>query len=171
MKKRILIAFISLFLLQVSGNTQEKAKKERRSALATLFADNGISAIKVADNIDLVLIQGNKEDVSVKMPENTFRKLNLAVDGETLSISAKKKFANERIRVFITISNLRELVLYDDAFATTKGKLSMQNLEVKIHDSGRLQLGSTGRVVVDTPDNYQVLKESEYVLAHAITGT
>jgi len=88
MKKRILIAFISLFLLQVSGNAQKKAKKERTSTLATLFADNGISAIKVADNIDLVLIQGNKEDVSVKMLENTFRKVNLTVEGEGLTVTS-----------------------------------------------------------------------------------
>ena len=165
MKFRIILVFLAIASLHPDSFAQEK--KGRMASRTRLLSEKVITSISVGENIDLVLIQGNREDVSVKMKENTFHLVDLNLDGETLIISPRRS-GQGRVAVFITISDLRHLALHGDAFASTRGKLVAGNLQVTIYDNARLQLGAKGKVLVDTPDNYQVLKEQEYILAHAI---
>jgi len=166
MKQKFILFIASILMMQLAYGQE---KKNQSNLYETLYADNGISEISIQGNIDLVLIQGSQDDVSIKVKENTFPQLTLKIDGETLIISPRNVNAiQERIIVYVTINELRRLTLMEDAFATTRGKLSTKYLQVTILDNAKMQLGTKGRVIVDTPDNYQVLKESQYVSAQAI---
>jgi hypothetical protein len=169
MKQRLILLIISIALIQTISNAQERLAPS--NILMTLYADNGISEIKITDNIDVVLIQGTdeNENVSVKGVENTFSLINLEVQGETLVISPKKELMGiQRAAVFITINELHRLTLLGNSFATSRGKLNSRRLQVTIYDNAKIQLGSKGRIEVDTPDNYQVLREKQYVSASAL---
>lgn len=162
----MILVLATVLLLHAESFGQDK--KGRMPSRSTLLSDKVINSINVGENIDLVLIQGKGEDVSVKMKENTFDQVYLEVEGETLFITPRRK-GQARVAVFITISDLKRLVLAGDAFAASRGKLAMPAIEVSILENGRLQLGSKGRVTVDTPDNYSVLRQSDYVLAQGIS--
>jgi hypothetical protein len=167
--KQKFIFLIALFSMLQSAVFSQDDKKTQ-SVFTTLYSDYAISAITVADNIDVVLIQGSEEDVTLRAIVNTFSRLDMNVEGETLVISPKAGLLkNERVALFITVSDLKRLTLTGNAFATTRGKLTSKSLLVTIRDNAKLQLGSNGKVVVDTPDNYQVLRERQYVSASAIS--
>lgn len=167
MKHRIILLILASALLHINAFSQGPKNFE---LFATLHSDYGISEITVSDNIDVILIQGSEEDLRIRAVENTFSRLDMKVEGENLSIAPKKgQLTGERVALYITVDNLKHLTLKGNSFATTRGKLTSRNLLVTIHDNAKMQLGSDGKVVVETPDNYQVLKERQYVSAFALT--
>ena len=167
MKQKFILALAVICLLSTKTFSQERKKVS--PLFTTLYADYTISEISVANNIDIVLIQGSEEDLRMSASENTFNKLYMDVKGATLFLAPKANLLNdERVAVFITVSDLKRLNLSGNAFATSRGKLASRNLTVTIEGNAKLQLGSSGNVTVETPDNYQVLKEKQFVQAFAL---
>jgi hypothetical protein len=154
-------AVIALFLMVASLSSFAQSKKVKLPT--PLVAEEGITNLVVADNIDVVFVQNKFETDGVRAAEESVSKLSAKIIDGTLFLSTtKKRVAGERIPVFVSINNLETLTLKGNAFATSRDAINTKNLQVNISRDARVSLKSNGKIFVNASGNYQVVKESGF---------
>lgn len=156
-------------LAQIPVFGQYMAKSYRNGA--PIVAEESIRNIFVTDNIDVLLIEDKPERAGVKVSSTAVEKLRVRVDGESLYLSTEKNVAeDERVHVFVTVSDLHRLELSGNSYATTKGILHARNLSVVLKENARTALRSKGEVLVTTPADYRITKNKEFYSVYAVSS-
>ena len=135
MKKSI--STLAIAALTVLGISQSAiAGSKDRDAVTVLTEINNISKIEVHGNVELYLSDGTANRVKVY---NKYYSENALVQNQNgvLKISSYKA---EKLVVWITVSNLFSLSVYDNAQVKSFGKLSALELNVNLYNNASAQL-------------------------------
>lgn len=160
MKQKFVLLILVIALVQLSGFAQERKKIP---SYLPLVAEDGIASITASENIDVILFQDKPENVRVRVPDNVLNKLRISISGNSLFLSASKKLSEgERLTVYVWINELENLTLKGNAFAISTGVLNTRNLHISASSSATVSVKSKGQVWMDSPLNYQLVKENGY---------
>ena len=135
MKKSILTLAIAIVTVLVVSQSAFAGNKERE-AVTVLTEISNISKIEVHGNVELYLSDGATDQVKVY---NKYYSENALVQNPNgvLKISSYKA---EKLVVWVTVSNLFNLSVYDDAQVKSFGRLSALELNVTLYDNASAQL-------------------------------
>jgi hypothetical protein len=136
MKTTILtIATLLATVLGISNSTLAAAgKSEKVSAILT--GPNTINKIEVHGNVELFLSDGTADNV--KIYGNNHKGTALAPDQNgVLHISS---YQSQKLVVWVTVSNLNNLSVYDNSDVRSFGILSAIELNVKLYNNASAQL-------------------------------
>src|SRR6201996_7062732 len=128
MKKSILT--LAIAIAAILGVSQSAfAGNKDHEAVTVLTAISNINKIEVRGNVELYLSDGMTDQVKVY---NKYYSENALVQSENgvLKISSYKA---QKLIVWITVTNLGDLSVYDNAQVKSFGKLSALNLDVKMY--------------------------------------
>jgi hypothetical protein len=135
MKKSILtLAIATLTVLGISQSVF--AGNADREAVTVLTEISNINNIEVHGNVELYLSTGTTDQVKVY---NKYYSENALVQNQNgmLKISSYKA---QKLVIWITVSNLSKLSVYDNAQAKSFGKLSAIELSVNLFNNASAQL-------------------------------
>ena len=135
MKTTILtIAILLVTVFGISQSTYAAAKNNEEAI--TLTDVNSISKIEVHGNVELYLSDGTTD--KVKVYNNYYAESALVQDvNGVLRISS---YTSQKLVVWVTVSDLRNLSVYDNAEVKSFGKLSSIDLDVKLYNHALAQL-------------------------------
>ncbi len=135
MKTQIITLFTALVLsIGIAAKTQAAPVKSQTVTVLTDISD--ISKIEVYGNVELYISDGSKDQVKVYNKYYSESALVQSKNG-TLRISSYK---SEKLVVWVTAADLREISAYDNAEVKSFGSLSKIELEVNLHDSASAKL-------------------------------
>jgi len=135
MKKSILT--LAIVLVSVLGISKSAfAATNSHDAITVLNDISNINKIEVHGNVELYLSGGTSDQVKVY---NSYYSENALVQNQNgvLKISSYKA---QKLVVWVTVSNLSNLSVYDNAQVKSFGKLSAIELSVKLYNNASVQL-------------------------------
>jgi len=155
---------IILFLATIiTGATFGQSGKNGKGKFPVIVAEEGIKSITASSNIDLLLINASSEDVKTSVPAEILSNLKISYMGGNLYLASKGYLNDDqRIPVYVYVSELETLDLSGNAFARSRDILQLGNLKINIHDEARVALKSRGKVKVNAPQDYRMLEEERY---------
>src|ERR1700743_1936480 len=131
------ILTLAIAIVTVLGVSQSAfAGNKDREAFTVLTEISNINKIEVRGNVELYLSDGATDQVKVY---NQYYSENAVVKSQNgvLKISSYKA---EKLVVWVTVSNLCNLSVYDNAQAKSFGKLSALELSVNLYNNASAQL-------------------------------
>jgi len=135
MKKSILT--LAIAIVTVLGVSQSAfAGNKEREAVTVLTEISNINKIEVHGNVELYLSDGTTDQVKVY---NKYYSENALVQNKNgvLTITSYKA---EKLVVWVTVNNLFNLSVYDNAQVKSFGKLSALELSVNLYNNASAQL-------------------------------
>jgi len=160
--KQTAILLFSLGLFAIANAQQVEIEITK---FPVVIGEAGIKSITVANNIDLLLINARDEEVKTCVPQDKLDKVRVFYSNGSFRVTSKGGVSSdERIPLYVYVTDLQEITLLGNAFVRTQDVLEVSNLKVNIENEGRIALKSTGRVKVNAPDDYHVLNEERYHL-------
>ncbi|MBS1520997.1 MAG: DUF2807 domain-containing protein [Bacteroidetes bacterium] len=135
MKKSILT--LAIAIVTVLGVSQSAfAGNKEREAVTVLSEISNINKIEVYGNVELYLSDGTTDQVKVY---NKYYSENALVQNKNgvLTISSYK---TEKLVVWVTVNNLFNLSVYDNAEVKSFGKLSALELSVNLYNNASAKL-------------------------------
>src|ERR1700744_2438004 len=135
MKKSILTLTIAIATVLGVSRSAFAGNKDRES-VTVLSQINNINKIEIHGNVELYLSDGTTDQVKVY---NKYYSENALVQSQNgvLKISSYKA---EKLVVWVTVSNLSNLSVYDNAQVKSFGKLSAIDLSVNLYNNASAQL-------------------------------
>ena len=137
-KMKTLILTIAILFATILGISQSTyaAGKNSTEESTTLTTVNNITEIEIHGNVELFVSDGNADQVKVY---NKYYSDNALVqdDKGVLRISS---YNTQKLKVWVTVSQLQKLSVYDNAVVKSFGKLSAIDLEVKLYNNASAQL-------------------------------
>ena len=135
MKNSILTLAIAIATVLGVSQSAFAGNKERES-VTVLSQISNINKIEIHGNVELYLSDGMTDQVKVY---NKYYSENALVQSQNgvLKISSYK---SEKLVVWVTVSNLSNLSVYDNAQVKSFGKLSAIDLSVKLYNDASAQL-------------------------------
>jgi hypothetical protein len=121
------------FSKAADGKTSNNNNAE---VITTLTEVHNVSKIEVRGNVEVFVTSGNDEKVKVY---NRYYAEDAFVQNQdgTLKIAA---YGSEKLVVWVTVSDLRDINVYDNAEVRSFGKLSAIDLNVNLHDNATANL-------------------------------
>jgi hypothetical protein len=137
MKTKFLATLAIVVLAVVSTNSTYSAVKNNGREVSTVL--NGISQInkiEIHGNVELYVSDGNADQVKVY---NQYYAESALVQGQNgvLRISSYKA---EKLVIWVTAKDLREIAAYDNADVKSFGSLSKIDLDIKLYNNATAQL-------------------------------
>ncbi len=138
MKKSIItiaIVISSVFGISKSGF----AATSTNEAVTTLTEASKISKIEIHGNVELYVSDGSVNSADqIKVYNHYYAEDALVQDQNgVLRISS---YNAKKLIVWVTVSNLQDMSIYDNAEVKSFGKLSAVELDVKLHDNATARL-------------------------------
>jgi len=136
MKAIILTTAILLATVLGISNGAYADTTHNEQAYTIISEVNSISKIEVHGNVQLYVSDGATDQV--KVYNNYYKETAMVQDQNgTLRISSYK---NEKLVVWVTVSDLRSLDVYDNAEVKSFGKFSAIALDVRAYDNASVKL-------------------------------
>lgn len=135
MKTRILTLITVLGLVFVLSNSS-KAEAVKRSASTVLSTISNFSKIEVRGNVELYVTSGSANQVKVY---NNYYSENALVQNEN-GVLRVTSYKPEKLVVWVTVTDLRSVALFDNSEIKSFGKLSALDLAVNLHDNSLANL-------------------------------
>jgi hypothetical protein len=136
MKTRI-VTLITLITIILSVSVANAATtNNNNNATAVNVAVNNISKIEASGNVEVYIVNGDKDEVKVY---DKYYEQNALVQGKdgVLRISS---YAKDKLVVLVTVADLRAITAYDNAVVKSQGKLSAIELNVNLNNNASAQL-------------------------------
>jgi len=119
------------------------------TTVTTLPAIGSFNKIEVHGNVELVVANGEKNNVEVN---NNYYAENAVVQNNegTLRIAS---YNNEKLTVYVTANDLRSIEAFDNATVKSDGRLSAIQMEVSLHNNAYAALNLDSFAAELTVDN------------------
>lgn len=167
-QKLVLIVFLTI-LVQAKGFAQRYDPKSKVHGSIPMVVEDGIWSITVSDNIDIVLIPDAPDYVRVKASDKVISRLRVSYsEGRLFLEDAKNSKDDDRLIVYVWVSNLESLTLKGNSFAISQGILESSDLHVSLANESAISIKSRGKVWFDEPLNHQLIKENGYVVLSSL---
>ena len=104
----------------------------------------------MGNNIQVILVQNvNSSNVVIKGDEKFIPFVNVSIDNGVLSITSKKNLKDRKIKIYVPVFGLTSLELGNNASASTKGIVKLDNLKVIVNDGGTVALHIIGNLHIE----------------------
>jgi hypothetical protein len=153
MKKLLLASLAGLFITGMYAQEKNKTKEtiEGNGKLTTREVNvSPFDALKASGVYELRLSQGNKESVKIEADENLQEYFNVRNDGSKLVIdmeklNSKNFKSKNKMKVYITFKNLKELELKTVGNVASDEQLSFDDLDLSTKNVGNVDLNLTAK--------------------------
>jgi hypothetical protein len=153
MKKFLLASLAALFAITMHAQDKNKTKEtiEGNGKLTTREVNvSPFDALKASGVYELRLSQGNKESVKIEADENLQEYFNVRNDGSKLVIdmeklNSKNFKSKNKMKVYITFKNLKELELKTVGNVASDEQLSFDDLDLNTKNVGNVDLNLTAK--------------------------
>ncbi len=130
------ILTIAIALMSIIGASKSASATGRTEEVTNLIEVTRINKIEVHGNVEVYVSDGNTD--KAKVYNNYYASNALVQDqGGVLRISS---YSSQKLVVWVTVSDLREIAAFDNATVKSFGKLSALDIELKLHDQALAQL-------------------------------
>ncbi|ASU36451.1 hypothetical protein MuYL_4566 [Mucilaginibacter xinganensis] len=137
-KMKTSILTIAILFATILGISQSSyaASGSNLEETTTITNVSNISEIEIHGNVELYLSDGAADQVKVY---NKYYSDNALVQDQNglLRISS---YSTQRLRVWVTVSQLQKLSIYDNVLVKSFGKISSIDLDVKLYNNAAAQL-------------------------------
>jgi hypothetical protein len=137
MKTRIVtLITLATIALSISVAHATTLNNSNNNITAVNVAVNNISKIEASGNVEVYIVNGDKDEVKVY---DKYYEQNALVQGKdgVLRISS---YAKDKLVVLVTVADLRAITAYDNAVVKSYGKLSAIELTVNLNNNASAQL-------------------------------
>jgi hypothetical protein len=153
MKKLLLASLAGLFITGIYAQDKNKTREtiEGNGKLTTREVNvSPFDALKASGVYELRLSQGNKESVKIEADENLQEYFNVRNDGSKLVIdmeklNSKNFKSKNKMKVYITFKNLKELELKTVGNVASDEQLSFDDLDLSTKNVGNVDLNLTAK--------------------------
>lgn len=127
----IAIAALAFGTVNVTKAAEGKTAKNNAQVITTLAEARNVNKIEVRGNVEVYISTGTDEKVKVY---NNYYAEDAFVQNQngTLKIAS---YGSEKLVVWVTVNDLRDLSVYDNAQVKSFGKLSAIGLNVNLYDN------------------------------------
>ena len=130
------ILTLAIALSTVFGISKSASAASQKEEVTSLTEVTRISKIEVHGNVELYISDGNKDQAKVY---NHYYAENALVQDQD-GILRITSYSAQKLVVWVTVSDLREISAYDNAAIKSFGKISALDIAVKLHDQALAQL-------------------------------
>lgn len=129
MKK--LIFTIATVLVATVGTTTFANAATKNNVITVLNNTGNINKIEVRGNVEVIVANGQKDEVTVS---NNYYAENALVQGKdgVLRISS---YGNEKLVVYVKAADLRSIAAFDNAVVKSDGRFSAMDLQVTLSNN------------------------------------
>lgn len=140
MKRYILIA-IALFVSSILVTPESKADKRGSETRKV----KNFSKISASAGVDVILIQGNKEEAIVEADSDIMEYVKTEVDGETLELTLKRRsffnsWRNRKVKITVYYKNINGISSSAGADVNTENTLKGKILGVSVSSGADVDL-------------------------------
>lgn len=148
MKQKFILSFVAIVFGVLFASAQDDEK---------LVVNAGSAEhIRIAANMNVVLMQAKEADKSMSMDIDAFEKLNLQLSKNALTISSANESRREKPTVFLYVNNLKTLTVEANSTVNTAGILNARQVDVFVEGSTRVHLKTNGEVKAHGLDNREI---------------
>ena len=130
------ILTLAIALSTVFGISKSASAASPKEEVTSLTEVTRISKIEVHGNVELYISDGNKDQAKVY---NHYYAENALVQDQD-GILRITSYSAQKLVVWVTVSDLREISAYDNAAIKSFGKISALDIDVKLHDQALAKL-------------------------------
>jgi hypothetical protein len=124
------ILALAITVAAVAGINASSSAATRNEEVTNLNEVTRISKIEIHGNVELYVSDGQTDNAKVY---NKYYSENAMVQDQN-GVLRITSYSAQKLVVWITVSDLREIAAYDNAEVKSFGKLSALDLDVKLHD-------------------------------------
>lgn len=124
------ILALAITVAAVTGVTSSSSATTRTQEVTNLSEVTRINKIEIRGNVELYVSDGQTDNAKVY---NKYYSENAMVQDQN-GILRITSYSAQKLVVWLTVSDLREIAAYDNAEVKSFGKLSALDLDVKLHD-------------------------------------
>ena len=159
MKTQLSAVFVSAALLSGSFAYCNDAKPIT-TASKEITMTSSFKKIEVCSNVQLILTQGiNKSTISVTGDQSVVPSVNVSIYKGVLSITSRKNLKNKQIKIYIPVNNLSSLNLGSFSSVTTEGVITLNELNVIVHNGSKVDLHLVGNFEIESGDDSEFVYE------------
>ncbi len=153
MRKMLLMLAMGALFLPVTGKAQDEKRTEVVGSGNVTTRDVSVSSfsqLNVSGVFNLILAQGNKEDVKIEADDNLQELVLVNAEGPALTVSMKKNVnikTSKKMNVYITFKQLKGLDLRTVGNVSTTGTLNFDDLQLNNKSVGNVILKLSARSV------------------------
>lgn len=142
---KILVAFISFFLISTTSNAQFFQKKIKGNGNITTVTRtiSDYNKIGVGGDFNVTLVKGNENTITIKADENLLEYIETEVDKSSLSIKIKKGYQirpKKRVEITIPFNIIEGVSLAGSGIIQTNDIIKSNNLKLSLAGSGKIDL-------------------------------
>lgn len=104
---------------------------------------SGFTGIKASSGVDVVITQGNQDQVIIKADDNIADKITTKIDGDALIISVAQNTSirnAKSFKVLVTVKNLKNLTASGGSDVFSEGTLSFESLNIKANGGSDIKM-------------------------------
>jgi hypothetical protein len=176
MKNILLLPLLALVLSMTSCNDGDFGPGVRGTGPveSEVRSVNSFSRIEVQDHIDVVLTQGAQPEVQLEAQRNILEIVEATTSGDKLVLHLTRPTrgkSTKRVRAYITMPNLSEVVVQDHASVQSTASWSANtfNLRIKDHGTAELRFDQVEKLATTVADHGNLTLAGE-VRQHEISG-
>lgn len=140
-------AGISVF---ASGTNEEKPPGKR------INYQLAFSTIELSDDIDLVLQESTNKVIDISGSEVDIETVDWKIKNGILYISSKKGSLKDKVKVTVSVNQLKRLDVYGKSVVNSLGELGSKSLMVTIDGDSYVSLKNTGNIYVTNSLNTEL---------------
>ncbi|SHJ11265.1 Putative auto-transporter adhesin, head GIN domain [Arenibacter nanhaiticus] len=166
MKNFLLLCILCFYCMSYA---QRKPKiKGNRVVTEVVESLPAFTALRLEDNLDIVLQKGSSTGYNITADENLIGVLKLEVIADTLAISSFYKItSSKKLNIVIDFVNLNAIALYDGKLEI-KDHFTTDHLMVNTYGNSKLELNASAQQVdINMKDrswgNYNIVSDSLYL--------
>jgi DUF4097 and DUF4098 domain-containing protein YvlB len=114
------------------------------------------SKIELSDDIDLVLHESQNKFIDVTGNTADIEKVNWKIKDGILFISSKKGSLKDKVKVIVSVNQLKKLEIYGESTVNSLGELSSKELHVSIEGDSYVALKNSGEIHITNSPNTQL---------------
>ncbi len=112
------------------------------------FNVDGFDEVEVRGFYEVILEEGNKENVVIECDENLFDYITVNVRGNTLIIDNEEQLkSQDGIKVYITYESLQSISCSGASKLENKGTINTRRLDVNLSGAGQLDLNVESKIL------------------------
>jgi hypothetical protein len=131
-----------LSLLAVAGSLASARAAEPE---ALIVAAGSIQNITVAENMNIILMQANPEEVSIKITKEASDKLRVSFADNAMRIEPQKKLSKETT-VYVIVNGLSSLTVGEYTTVHTRGVLNSPLLDLFVEKGATAHVKAAGTI-------------------------
>ena len=140
--KTLLCIFLIICTANLSlAQKTEKIKGDKEVITVTNSIDKEFSILEINNNLKVTVVQSNKNSYVLTTDKNLADVVNIEVKNGVLKIHTTAKITgSKKLEIFLSVKNLSEIILNDDAELETQGTLSSDIFSLTGNQSSKFDL-------------------------------